>query len=77
MKSKPINLDVTDEARFWEKVNKRGSHECWEWQACRDTKGYGYFKLNGSMYLAHRIAFVVTNGDTELLILHDCDKPSC
>ncbi len=74
---KPINLSEADKVRFWFKVDMRGPDECWEWQACHNGAGYGHFKINGSMYLAHRVAFIVTNGDTELLICHTCDNPSC
>ena len=45
------------EERFWEKVDKRGPDECWEWQASRDY-GYGAFALASSKIVkAHRFAY--------------------
>jgi len=73
---RPIKLSEADEIRFWEKVDICGPDDCWEWTAFRE-KGYGRFQLNGSSYRANRIAFVVTNGDTELRVLHTCDNPPC
>jgi len=63
--------------RFWNKVNKSG--KCWEWTAGKDSKGYGLFKLNGKMVLAHRRSWILTNGEIPLGmgILHKCDNPSC
>ena len=31
--------------RFWSKVDRQGPDECWEWQAGRSEKGYGWFWL--------------------------------
>ncbi len=72
-----IELTEADKVRFREKVDCARSDECWEWQAYRNPGGYGMFKLDGLMYLAHRIAFAVTKGDTELDVLHTCDNPPC
>jgi len=77
VKPKSIKLNAADIARFWEKVDWRGLNECWEWAAGCNPNGYGIFQLNGSAYFAHRIAFVVANGDTELHVLHTCDNPPC
>lgn len=75
---KPINLSEADIARFWTKVDRAGPDDCWEWTKHRDKGGYGgFYGCNYSKYLAHRVAFVVTNGDTELLVCHHCNNPSC
>ena len=77
---RPIKLTDADIARFWSKVNKCGSDKCWEWQACRNNHGYGLFRIGGRVrvpYLAHRVAFVITTGDTELQVCHHCNNPSC
>ncbi len=74
---RPIKLTEADKIRFWEKIDRRGPDNCWEWQAARHQRGYGLFKLNGLMYRAHRVAFAVTNGDTNLLVCHTCDNPPC
>ena len=74
---KPIKLTEADKIRFWEKVNRRGPDDCWEWQACRTQDGYGMFRIDGSTCRAHRVAFVIVNGDAKLQVLHHCDNPPC
>jgi len=74
---RPINLTEADKVRFWEKVARRGPDECWEWTEGRGKGGYGIFHDCYVAYYAHRIAFVVTYGDTELRVLHDCNHPWC
>lgn len=70
------------ETRFWEKVDRRGPDECWEWQAWRARNGYGRFSYpNGSrsMVGSHRVAWELTYGPipTGLHVLHHCDNPPC
>lgn len=74
---KPIKLTKTDIVRFWEKADRRGLDECWEWIAGRDKDGYGIFRYGGRAYRSNRVAYVIMNGDTELLVLHTCHNPSC
>lgn len=62
--------------RFWAKVDKSG--ECWLWTAGRTADGYGMFKVGGKVRKAHRVSWVIANGDTgDLLVLHRCDVPAC
>jgi len=59
--------------RYWEKVFM--TLECWEWKACKNSKGYGLF----SGTLAHRWAWIYENGPipSGMLVCHSCDNPSC
>lgn len=68
---------MTVEERFWEKVDRRGDDECWEWQANKDKDGYGFFWLNGKDVKAHRTSWEFSNGTIEggLHVLHECDNP--
>ena len=71
--------------RFWNKVDKRGPDECWEWTACKllgnlygqiqDTTGDGG---NVTRY-AHRISWIIHNGDIPegMCVCHHCDNPGC
>ena len=63
--------------RFWDKVDKTG--ECWIWTAYTKTDGYGQFKFDGKMRGAHRMAWLLTNGEIPdgMLVCHTCDNPSC
>ena len=44
--------------RFWEKVEVRGTDDCWLWTAYTMVNGYGLFGLSkGQTTLAHRFAY--------------------
>jgi hypothetical protein len=67
-------MPKTPEERFWPKVEKTAG--CWVWKGSRDKMGYGHFKLNSKIILAHR--FVVLDKITdEVDVCHKCDNPSC
>jgi hypothetical protein len=73
---------TTVEDRFWSKVDRRGSDECWLWQSTRDPSGYGRFSVGGtagSMLIASRVAWAFTHGpiSSEDQVLHRCDNPGC
>lgn len=60
---------------FWEQVNKTG--ECWLWMGRTQSDGYGSLSREGKEYLAHRVAWELTFGPTDLKVLHRCDNPPC
>lgn len=65
--------------RFWEKVKVGDNSKCWEWQATRTKHGYGHFRVQGKLKLAHRIAYELVHGkfpDT-FDVLHNCDNRAC
>ena len=64
--------------RFWNKVNKKGPDDCWEWTASI-RNGYGAFKLNGKVVDAHRIVWTFTKGSIpkEICVCHHCDNKLC
>lgn len=66
------------EARFWAKVQKGGTDECWLWTGTRGH-GYGRIRTVGKRFArAHRIAYALTHGDPgPLLVCHKCDTPLC
>ena len=63
--------------RFWAKVDKSG--DCWLWTASKTKEGYGYFRFDGAMRKAHRMSWLLTNGEIPegMLVCHTCDNPSC
>lgn len=75
--------DVPDSAigRFWNKVDKRGWDECWNWTGSLNMKGYGSFAVNRGFptKIAHRIAYLLFTGtlNKNLFVCHSCDNPSC
>ncbi len=70
---------MTLEERFWEKVDKCGSDDCWLWRGSKQTRGYGMFVVGGRRRLAHRVAYQLCVGliPTGLFVCHHCDNPSC
>jgi hypothetical protein len=68
-----------DEERFWDRVAKAGPDDCWQWMAGRHTRGYGRLRWNKRSENAHRIAWVLTNGEIPdgLHVLHQCDNRAC
>ena len=65
--------------RFWAKVDRRGKDDCWEWIASTVRGGYGQFRINGTYYLAHRVAYVISQSEDpgEMHVCHRCDNPAC
>jgi hypothetical protein len=71
-------LSKKDIARFWRKVDKRGTNECWPWKACTQV-GYGKFQMKDDVYGAHRIAYYLHHKKdaAPLLVCHTCDIRHC
>gem|GEM_PF-2322759 len=66
-----------------DRVDRSGGDDaCWPWKrsANRRFNGYGRFKMNGIQFLAHRVAWEISN-DAVLpasdRVLHTCDNPMC
>lgn len=76
---------LTDESRFWSRVNKDGPvinrelGACWLWTGGRlQSRGYGTFAANGAG-LAHRWSYAQFVGPIPegLRVCHHCDNPPC
>lgn len=80
----------SQEDRFWEKVNKRGSvpagrpelGRCWEWTAATNDHGYGVLRpagqRSGPNVKAHRYSAELAGMDIDgRHVLHSCDNPPC
>jgi hypothetical protein len=65
--------------RFWEKVDRRGPDECWEWQRVRKGYSYGTLKMGDTHILAHRISYEWHFGPIPdgMHVCHHCDNPPC
>lgn len=68
-------------ARFWSRVAVAGVDDCWPWTGRIDEHGYGYVKLRGLMWRAHRVAFLLAGlvlTEDQPLVLHRCvASPGC
>lgn len=71
-------IKVTDldslAGRFWKRVDKTG--DCWLWTAAQ-RNGYGAIKHQGKVLQAHRVAYLLTHGETDQIIGHKCDNKLC
>ena len=78
-KCAPQHQAVPVEERFWSKVKTGGPNDCWEWQAFRNTDGYGLVRHEGRMHSAHRISFLLSGRELVdgLEVMHSCDNPAC
>lgn len=73
-----MDKDTID--RFWSKVDKTSNtNGCWEYQGLQHPFGYGRFTNKGRTYLAHRLSFILHNGEitSKDILLHACDNPKC
>ena len=64
--------------RFWNKVDIRGSDDCWLWTAST-RKGYGQFHTTEGKKAAHRVAWELIMGPIPAgrIIMHECDVRRC
>ena len=71
--------------RFESKFTKGEADDCWEWEATKHGRGYGYFYTSPyysqrKMDFAHRFSYHLYNGikPTEKdSVCHKCDNPKC
>lgn len=72
-------MQRTTEERFWEKVDRRGPNDCWEWTAGKKGIGYGRIRILGKLNLSHRYSYQLHKGEIPegLCVLHSCHNPSC
>ena len=66
------------EKDFWLRVRPVSSG-CHEWTGFRQKHGYGYLSFCSKRWLAHRLAWTLSNGPIPALTLvcHQCDNPAC
>lgn len=68
--------------RFWEKVERRGPDDCWEWTAAVNEHGYGVMRpegqRSGPTVKAHRVSLMLAGVDVDgVVVRHSCDNPPC
>lgn len=68
------------EKRFWQKVERRSSSDCWPWRGVTNLRGYGRLKHRGRCIMAHRLSWEMHNQrpvPAGLFVCHSCDTPAC
>ncbi len=70
---------MTNEERFWSKVDRRGRYDCWPWLATITPQGYGSFAMDGRSHPSHRVAYELLRGPIPdgLVIDHLCRVRHC
>jgi len=69
-----------EDEKFWAKVIKQPDDGCWEWDGCRNNKGYGKLTRNKKGYLAHRWGYMLQHDEEiapGLQVNHHCDNRIC
>lgn len=68
-----------DRERFEEKYVPEPNTGCWFWIAAVIGRGYGQFRYQGRLWVAHRVSWELAYGPVpaELWVLHKCDQPCC
>lgn len=64
---------------FRSKVAAPNANGCTEWNAARQSLGYGAFGVGRQVFAAHRVAWFIATGEEpgERVICHRCDNPPC
>lgn len=81
-------MDATPEAlaewerKFWDRVDVREPHECWNWighAQRRSSCGYGLFNVHSRAMRAHRASWIIHNGTIQRgqFVCHSCDNRRC
>ena len=65
--------------RFWERLERRGDDECWEWNHILTMDGYGRMKWNPGEHKAHRFSYRLHFGPIPdgMCVCHRCDNRKC
>jgi len=76
---RPPGRKKTARQRFENKYEIVSESGCWVWIAGINDKGYGRFKLDGKLFLAHRAAYTIYVGEIPqgINVCHKCDVPEC
>jgi hypothetical protein len=79
-----LKLSPQNIARLWEKIDRKGPEECWNWTGGANDKGRGRVKLGGRLYSPYRVVFEIAYGLIPrvpsyhgMVIMHTCDNPAC
>lgn len=66
--------------RFWSKIDKKNTDECWNWRAGCFDSGYGQFYANKKSYGAHVFSYELHNNCTipkNYVVHHICNNRKC
>ena len=66
-------------SRYWEYVDIKGEHECWEWIGSKTSAGYGLIYWQDELKYAHRLSLEFDDRPVPAKwhACHTCDNPPC
>lgn len=67
-------------AKFLSRLSRNQSNDCVEWAGARiKTNGHGTVRIASRNLLAHRVAWIIENGQIPdgIEVCHKCDNPPC
>jgi len=72
-----VGTKKTIQEQLWNRV-EIDSNDCWNFIGCKN-RGYGRLGYKGKLIYAHRLAWILTNGEipVDMCVLHRCDNPAC
>ncbi|WP_139234271.1 HNH endonuclease [Methylobacterium pseudosasicola] len=77
-------LTAADRSRLWTYIDRREPYECWPWVGAGNGTGYGRIRVQGRLYLPHRLVCADASGPLADLpqhhgtvVRHSCDNPIC
>lgn len=70
---------LSQDEKFWQKVQKAKPTQCWLWLGAKKPSGYGNVRRDKVYTSAHRLAWQITFGPIPngMQVQHSCDTPSC
>jgi len=78
-KIQKISIDL--ESKFMEKFtfDPDNLKKCFLWTGAKSSSGYPCINVNGNTKLAHRVSYVLFNGNIpkNKLVMHSCNTPLC
>ena len=78
-----IDTDQVNIDKFVKRIQKHvlriTPKACWETAGCCTSSEYHQIRVQGKMYLAHRLMYAVLKGPIPkgILVCHTCDNPCC
>jgi hypothetical protein len=79
MPSQDVVARFADKVRF--PADGHDDEDCWVWVGAKHsrTRGYGKFRYNGVVMNAHKVSYLLFNGDVQegQVIGHVCNNEQC
>ena len=67
--------------KFWSRVKKASTDQCWIWVGGHTKAGYGVLRARGTQMYAHRVSYAIASGEAipvpQTLVRHSCHTPTC